>query len=271
MAHILHSIYNEMEKVAIPILDEALAPCFEVARFFMICDISDPKEITTRIEKCVGCEGFGRVRFLQENDVSVLICNGIKSFYRDLLITSGIRVISNISLSANDALISFLANELKFDESAIALSPVLNPIPRDDLVCWARELFSSNGYRISEIEGPSHSLIDFVAEINCPVCGKLIRIAACCGAHTYNFAQEIKHFHYSTSANYQARVYIYAANSELVQTCREYDVELIDPEAEDDFMDKPAIGRIPILRNPVQGHEKAFQNFNEIGGNDKRI
>jgi predicted Fe-Mo cluster-binding NifX family protein len=260
-----------MEKVAMPILDETLAPCFEVARYFMICDISDPQNIITRIEKCSGCEGFGRVRFLQENDVSVLICNGIKSFYRDLLITSGIKVISNVSLAASDALNSFLAKELKFDESAIAPSPVLSPIPRDDMVCWARDLFSSNGYRVSEIDGPSHSLIDFVAEINCPICGKLIRVAACCGAHTYNYAQEIKHFHYSTSSNYQARVYINAANSELVQTCREYNVELIDPDSEDNLIDKNAIGRIPILRNPIQGHEKAFQNPNEISGNDSRI
>lgn len=253
-----------MKKVAIPILDEDLAPCFEVARYFMICDITARDEVTTSIEKCAGCEGFGRVRFLQDNKVNILICNGIKTFYRDLLIAGDIKVISNIGLSANEALNDFLLKKLKFDVVAVPESPTLSPIPRDDLVCWARELFESNGYKISRIGKLSHGLIDFVAEIDCPVCGKPIRAAICCGAHTYNYVQEIRQFHYTTASNYQARVYISIAGSELTQTCREYNVELIDPEMEEKLFHRLAAGKIPLLRLPIQGHERAFPSSKDI-------
>jgi predicted Fe-Mo cluster-binding NifX family protein len=260
-----------MENVAMPILDEALAPCFEVARYFMICDISNPDEITTSIEKCSGCEGFGRVRFLQDNNVSILICNGIKSFYRDMLIAAGIKVVSNICLPAKEALNSLLASKLNYDESTVVQGPVLSPIPRDDLICWARDLFDSNGYRISTADKHFHSLIDFVAEINCPACGKPIRVAVCCGAHTYSYSQEIKHFHFLTSSNYQARVYIYTSNSELIQTCREYNVELIDPESDEILPSKQSTGKIPILREPIKGHEKAFGSFNGLAEDNKKM
>jgi len=251
-----------------PILDEGLAPCFEVARYFMVCDITNPDEVTISIEKCSECEGFGRIRFLQDNHITTLICNGIKSFYRDLLIADGINVVPNISLTAKEALDSHLHGKLKFDEGVVVQCPTVNMIPHDDLVCWARDLFTSNGYKLSEIDKLSHSLIDFIAEINCPVCAKLIRVAVCCGAHTYDYAQDIRHFHYSTSSNYQARVYVYTADSELIKTCKEYNVELIDPKSEESLIDKPVAGRIPILRNPTEGHERACLVTNDINETD---
>lgn len=254
-----------MEKVAVPILDESVAPCFEVARLFMICEIGDNREVTAKVEKCTGCEGFGRVRLLQENRANILICNGIKSFYRDLLIASGIKVISNINLSASEALKRYGANELQFDKSDYVASQFEFKIPHADLVCWARDLFGSHGYKITALDSHPSGLVDFVAEIECPICSKPVRIAVCCGAHSYSHAHELRHFHYSTSSNYHARVYISSATDELAQTCREYDIELIDPESEGVLPGNDLTGRFPILRNPIEGHEKAFGDMGNTG------
>ena len=254
-----------MERIAMPILDESIAPCFEVARLFMISEIGNGRETLTKVENCAGCEGFGRVRFLQENHVDVLICNGIKSFYRDLLIASGIKVISDVNLPSNEALNRYASKNLQATKNTPACATFHGNIPHEDLVCWAKDLFGSHGYKVTALDSHASSLVDFIAEMKCPLCSKSVRVAVCCGAHSYNYSQELKHFHYSTSSNYHARVYVYSATEELSQSCREYDIELIDPESEDILPGNEAGNRFPILRNPIEGHEKAFGGARSTG------
>ena len=58
-----------IEKVAIPIFDDNVAPCFEVAHYFVIVEFTDQKQTSKTIMECEGCEGYGRVKFLINNKI----------------------------------------------------------------------------------------------------------------------------------------------------------------------------------------------------------
>jgi predicted Fe-Mo cluster-binding NifX family protein len=103
------------DKVAVPVLGRDVAPCFEVARQFLIANIKDKRKVSERICRCRGRESHCRVKFLKKNRVNVLICNGINLFYCDLLNVSGITVIPNITDSANKAINLFIEGKLKSD------------------------------------------------------------------------------------------------------------------------------------------------------------
>jgi predicted Fe-Mo cluster-binding NifX family protein len=244
-------------KVAIPILENVVAPCFEVARLFMVVEIESGNEIASSIKECRGCEGYGRVRFLFDHKIDTLICNGIKAFYKDLLITSGLKVISDITGEANQALKkSFTGVETK-SQTVARNSRLSCKIPHEDLVCWSRELFEHNGFKVVMINDSSHILIDFVAEINCPLCDKLIKAAVCCGAHTYNYHQEIKEFYHTSSSEYQAKIYVFPGEKDVEASCLKYNIELIDPNSREPDRPDPAEKKIPLLKKPIPGHEKA--------------
>ncbi len=251
-----------IEKVAIPILDNDVAPCFEVAHYFVIAEIANGKQISKAIMECEGCEGYGRVKFLINNNVNILVCNGIKLFYQDLLNISGLKVISNVANSIESALKDYLSGRLiqeEYSAETVDLSP---EIPHEDLVCWAQEFFESNGYIVSLRPDYLPFLIDLVAEIACPLCKKSIKVGICCGAHTYRTAHELKEFHHIAPNEFHVKVYVYPFNPGIYQTCSEYGIELIDPNSKDDYLFKPHTDKIPVLRNPINGHEKACLSFN---------
>lgn len=249
--------------VAIPVLDNDVAPCFEVAHRFVLVEIKDGIRDQEAVQRCSGCEGYGPVKFLLANRVNILICNGIKLFYKDLLNISGIEVISDIADSVENALEAYLsgsfARQAKVSDSAESGSE----IPHGDLVCWARELFESNGYTVFHKPGHLPFLIDLVAEIPCPLCRKNIRVGICCGAHTYRVANEIIEFHHIAPNEFNAKVYVYPSNPGICKTCGEYGIELIDPNAEDKYVYRKTAEKIPVLRNPVAGHEKACMSLSE--------
>jgi predicted Fe-Mo cluster-binding NifX family protein len=253
-----------MTKIAIPILDDSVAPCFEVARLFMIAEIAGDQVISSTLKECAGCEGYGRVRFLFEHNIDILICSGIKAFYNDTLSTSGLKIMSGVSGNASDILNSFaagiqIANTVNNDAAGTVCE-----IPHDDLVCWTRDLFESNGYRISPKTDSYPPFVDLIAELTCPVCQKAIRIAVCCGARTYDPDQEIREFHYLPLSDFQARVFVFPASAHIEKTCREYGVELINPDSREYSRDRAGQFRIPLLKNPIPGHEKAFEPLEEI-------
>jgi predicted Fe-Mo cluster-binding NifX family protein len=249
-----------VEKVAIPILENDVAPCFEVAHYFAVIEITDGRQTSRTVLTCSGCEGYGRVRFLMDNKIDLLICNGIKLFYRDLVEISGLKVISDIAGSVESALAGYISGKLqrrRYPDRSIDLS---TEIPHDDLVCWARELFESNGYEILSRPDRLSFLIDLVAVTNCPLCRKSIKVGVCCGAHTYRLVDEIMEFHHVAPNEFHVKVYVYPSSPEVCEICTEYGIELIDPNSEDDLLFKPPADRIPVLRNPVRGHEKACLN-----------
>jgi len=247
--------------IAIPKLNENIAPCFETAKYFLINKVKNGHEIlSSKIVSSTGCEGFGRVRLLQDNMVNTLICSGIKAFYRELLVSSGLTVIDSVDFELEEAVGRFLDGQLKPVVREEDMTDMSAEIPHDDLVCWARELFESHGYRI-----PSSALepafpIDLVAEMKCPVCGRTIRVAICCGAHTYRSDQEIREFYRVTHTSYQARVYVYPAKASVRKHCCEYGIQVVDPDADTLNRDHVEPGRIPLLDRPIPGHEQAFMN-----------
>jgi len=245
--------------VAIPKFNNEIAPCFEVASTFLIASIEENLEISMKLHKCEGCEGFGRLRFLNERKVSVLICNGIKGFYKDILINSGITVIDNISSPAGKALDDYRDGKLKPEKSQSEIYNIDSNIPLDDIICWTKDLFKSNGYTIIQGEELTPFPIDMVAKMKCPICGKPVRVAICCGAHSYRVDQELLEFHRVSATDFHAQVYIHPAKPEIIKRCEEFGIELIDPFS--DKCEMPAESRmpIPIIRQPVSGHEKAWR------------
>ncbi|MBT8386336.1 MAG: hypothetical protein KJO12_02900 [Ignavibacteria bacterium] len=244
--------------VAIPILKDQIAPCFEVAREFEIVLIKSGKIISSKNIKCVASEGFMRVRLLRLHKVHTLICNGIKSFYQNQVTAMGIGVIPNVNDSIEAILNNFLAGRIKSYNNLKYEAETSDLVSHDDLVNWAKELFKRNGYAVSLSPADESFLIDLVAKIKCPVCSKQIDVAICCGAQTYRADQEIREFHHNTKTQYNARVYVYLKNTQLEKSCNEYDIDFLSPEITEADSNERTRALIPILRRPVEGHEKAF-------------
>lgn len=245
-------------KVAIPIHGDSVAPCFEVARRFLFGEIEDRKVLARTVVSCASCETYKRVQLLQLHSVHVLLCNGINRTYRNMLEGSGIRVIANISQAPDSALRRFARGEIALDtDIPLCASPPVQ-IPLEALICWARDLFEGHGYNVSDGPGGDSYLIDLVAIKSCPVCGRVVRIAICCGAHTYSIDKEIQEFYRLSMHDYSARVLVIPSDSSIVSRCREYGIEVIDPDAVDAETAPPAAAAFPLLRHPVAGHEKVY-------------
>jgi len=245
--------------LAIPLLRNQIAPCFEAAKKFELVVIKNKKIVSKRTVNCLSDEGFLRVRLLRLYEINTLICSGIKNFYRDQLLALGISVIPNINKSVEEALNHFLSGELKsFDiiQTDIHCSELVS---HEDLVKWARDLFTSKGYSVSSYSEDESFLIDLVARINCPVCNKQIKVAVCCGAQIYSAEQEIKEFHHNTKTQFDARVYVYLKNPVLEKSCVDYGIDYLSPEKADVKIEAQNKSIIPILSRPIEGHEKAFK------------
>jgi len=242
----------------VPRFNELLAPRFEVARFFVMVTLEEGAELSREVIHCTGCEGFGRVQLLLDQHVEVLICNGIKSFYRDLLHSYGIRVIPDAAGTVDAVLADFLTGRLQPGEEEFRAAAAGPTIPLEDLVCWSKELFTAHGFTVFPATDRAPFPVDLIAEIRCPVCGKPIRVAICCGAHTYRCDQELSQLHQVANADFDAYVYIHTATEPALRYCSDYGFELLDPNAQFASSDRPEPNRIPILQNPIPGHEDAF-------------
>jgi predicted Fe-Mo cluster-binding NifX family protein len=243
--------------VAIPKMKDAVAPCFEVTRSFVLARIENGEVISQRILECTGCEGFGRIQTLRDARAQVLVCNGIKAFYRDLLEALGIRVYARVSAGIDQAIAMYARSDIPGDENAENYMVRSRPLPLEDLICWTRELFSSHGYRVQDGEDLAPFPVDLVAQIECPLCHKPVRIAICCGVHSFRSSEDIRKFHQVTSTDYNTRVFVHPEEPRVKKLCDEYDIELLDPGEKFACRDYPVSDRLPVLQKPVAGHEKA--------------
>lgn len=246
--------------IAIPRLNNSIAACFEVANHFDIIVIKNKKVISSKTIECHGSEGFQRVRLLRLYEIHTLICSGIKRFYRDQLLSFGILVIPNINNTIKEAVKHFLAGELITYNYSQNQTQSNRIVSHDELIKWTEDLFIQCGYSILTRPENDPSLVDLVAEIKCPLCKKNINVAVCCGAQIYRVDQEIMEFHYFTKTRYQARVYVYPTDPKIEQSCDDYGITFISPEANHCGTLKTKNSMIPILQKPIEGHEKAF-NF----------
>ncbi len=243
--------------VAIPQFEGSVAPCFEAAKKTLIGKIENGQVVSSEIVTCSGCEGFRLVRILQQRKVDVVICGGIKGFYRDLLKAAGMDVVVNVALPVKQALELAAGGKLEIETSEPALEEMGPEIPREDLVCWTRELFESNGYRITPGAERAPFPIDLVAEIDCPICGKPVRVAISCGAHAYRVEQELQELRRVSASDYHAQVYVRPGSERISKCCGDYGIELVDPSSDTGVTPPPRGNRIPLLRGPVIGHERA--------------
>ncbi|MCW8810423.1 MAG: hypothetical protein OQK64_05640 [Ignavibacteriaceae bacterium] len=243
-------------KIAIPELDDKIAPCFEAAKQFEIFTIKKGKIISSKIIDCHTTEDVMRIRLLRLHEIQTLICNGIKNFFRDQLVSFGINVIPNINEPIKKTLDLFLSGQLVSDNTI--LKSDINIVSHESLVKWAKELFESNGYEVSPCHGEDTYLIDLIARLKCPLCKKNIEVAICCGAQTYRADQEIREFHHYARTRYNAFVYVYLTNPQLEKSCSEYGINFLSPEINQLSTKEKLRSKIPILKIPIEGHEKAF-------------
>lgn len=245
-----------MYRIAVPQLGEMVAPRFEAASSFLIVTTEGSRIMSKETVTCPGPEGFRRVRMLRIHQVTVLLCNGIKGSYKDMLASSGVTVIDRVINEVDKALELFLKGALAPEEGPIDNLPEPCTVPHEKLVRSARMLFQKHGYRVSSGPEPGSFLIDLIAETTCPKCHRPVRVAVCCGAHTYSANKEIAEFHHATRSGYNARVYVCPAKPTLMQCCREYGIELVDPD-QAASSEPVAADRIPLLKETVLEHEKA--------------
>lgn len=244
--------------VAIPVLKNQIAPCFEAAKQFEIFSIKNKKIVSSKIINCFASEGFMRIRLLRLYEIHTLICNGIKNFYKDQLNAMGISVLPNVNQPVEAALNLFLLGDLKNYETMQISSENKSIVSHDDLVNWAEELFKNSGYTVSSYPDNDSYLIDLIANIKCPLCSRQIKVAICCGAQIYKAEQEIKEFHHNTKTQYNARVYVYLMNPQLEKSCNDYGIEFLSPENSIKNLNERCESIIPILKRPIEGHEKAY-------------
>lgn len=235
-----------------------ITSCFNAAKQFEIVVIKNKKILSSKSVKCFGSEEFQRVRLLRLYEIHTLICNGIKNFYRDQLLSIGINVIPNVNDSIKGALTRFLAGELDSYDSTQYEAKSNSIVSHDKLANWAKKLFEDNGYSVSSCTEHDSYLVDLVAEIQCPVCCKKIDVAICCGAQIYRVDQEIKEFHHIAKTRYNARVYVYLTDPQIAKSCDDYGINFISPEMNHIKYREKNKSIIPILQKPIEGHEKAF-------------
>lgn len=245
-----------MIKVLIPELSGNIAPNFEVSTHFIVAELSDKKVFSQETVTCLGTKGYHRVRLLKIHDIDILVCNGIEGFYHDLILNMGVKVIIGISLPIKETLAKALSGDLvprtHFDTGG-ARSP---EVPLKELIDWTVSLFEGHGYQVNPGPGQDSFLIDLVAEIDCPVCHKAVRVAICCGVHTYRTEKELREFHYCAK-NYNARAFIYPDVPGVEDCCREYGIEFIQYGEIEKVRARAGMEIIPLLKSPIIGHEKA--------------
>lgn len=245
-----------MEKVAIPQLGHKVAPRFEVARRMLIASIDNGKVTNSKIIDCGEADGYRRVRLLRIHRVSALLCNGINASFKDILVASGLLVIPQCRGEINQLFEDYIQGTLSSEDQIPAPAVVSADILHEDLIELARSLFETSNYRVMPGPGQESFLIDLIAEIDCPVCRLPVRVAICCGAHTYRADQEIAEFHHATRSGYHARVYFCPRQPSLWKCCEEYGIEAIDAYSESTPERQPQSARIPLLTGPIEGHER---------------
>ena len=99
-------------KIAIPRFGEEVAPCFEYSATITIFTVIDDKVIEQQDFSLQSRIAFDRVRLLRDQGVDALICNGVQSFFEDLVKTNGIKVCSWVSGNVNELLEKYIQGNL---------------------------------------------------------------------------------------------------------------------------------------------------------------
>jgi len=99
-------------KVAIPMFDSRVSPRFDFAAKILIATIESGKISERQEYALTNIHQIRRSSLLCELGVKVLICGGISSFYRRLIVNSRIRVIPMIQGEIEEVLSRFIDGSL---------------------------------------------------------------------------------------------------------------------------------------------------------------
>ena len=91
-------------RVAIPHHDGEVAPCFEYSANITIFSVRRSRVVGQMDFTLRSKEALDRVRLLRDQEVTTLICGGLQDAFEDLLLASGIRVISWVSGEVSEVL-----------------------------------------------------------------------------------------------------------------------------------------------------------------------
>jgi predicted Fe-Mo cluster-binding NifX family protein len=249
--------------IAIPILNESVAPCFEAAKTFKIFKTRGLAVFSTKLLVCNVDKGITFIKLVEIHDIDVLICNGIKNYLKDQLNSIGIKVISDVNDTPEKVVNLFLSGEIKENNRISICLADYNAVLHEDLVRWAKNLFEGNGFEVTSLKGNDSVLIDLVAKFTCPVCHKPIKVGVCCGAQTYRADQEIREFFYSANSRYDVCAYVYIDDPIVKEYCSKYGIEYLCTENIEYRTAKSDWPVIPILKNPIAGHENLFKKTHQ--------
>jgi predicted Fe-Mo cluster-binding NifX family protein len=248
---------SEEIKIAITCFGDEVAPCFSATRLFRIWKIGPRNKITFSELNVDETGGLARIRLLKNSGINVLICNGIEGQERQLLQASGCHVVENATGSANDSLYEYLAGKMQIKSSYNNNGDIQLQPHNSDLVDWTVNLFTNHGWSLDRANESDSYPIDLNAIIQCPVCGKNVRVAICCGAHSYRVESEIQEFSHVTSREYNARVFVHNSTSNMIKKCQDYEVELLDPTSTDPNAVHPTKKeQLPPLKGRIKNHDK---------------
>lgn len=255
MAHVSHIYTLLVMKLAIATYKDEIAPCFEAAKRFQICLLEEREVISKELLNCDRSGPIARLRLLKDAGVEVLLCNGIRSFYKDMLEAENLMVYKDLTGKIEETLKLFIGGKIKHTGKAEENKEAPCLFELGELVEMTREYLSKNGFVIENDE--SEFPVDIIATLKCPRCKKPIRVAVCCAGHVFYWEKEIMELR-SISENYDAAVYVHAAQDQVVKTCKDFNINLLDPWV----LENPEMGSgkdpLPVFRIPVRGHEAVF-------------
>ena len=248
---------GKVVKIAITCFGEEVAPCFSATRRFRIWELGPDNKINCGELAINEIGGLARIRLLKQSGIDVLICNGIEGQARQLLETGGCHVVEGVIGSATDALYGYLAGKIPVDALYETVGTTQLQPHTADLVKWTQQLFISLGWTVEKVTQSEAYPVDLKATRLCPVCNRPVRVAICCGAHTYRVESEIQEFSHVTAREYHARVYVHHAMPNIVNKCRDYEIELLDPVSfTASVVDKPEQNQLPPLKGKIKDHDK---------------
>jgi len=245
-------------KLAIATYKTEIAPCFEASKKFLVMEIEAGKIVRETELSCENNSPVARLRLVKNAGVDALLCNGIRSFYRDMLEAENIKVYRNLSGQIEDIVRNFLENKITDTCSGNKSAELPCKFDLEELIQMTYEYFSHHGYQVesSETEFP----IDIISTYVCPKCRKTIRVAVCCSGHLFNWEKEIRELR-SVSENYDATVYVHAPRERVAKTCHEYKINLLDPWMLENPAECDSATPIPALYLPVRGHDRIYQEY----------
>lgn len=247
-------------KISMPVYCGEIAPCFEAAEHFNVYDVSPKRALLSKQLECTQESPMLRVRILKAENIELLICGGISNFYRDILEADGLIVISEVAGKTEEVLEEFLNLNHIMGNFRVSKSPERCGKPLSEITSWVSSLLTENSYKIIERDLDAVFPVDISGRIDCPVCGKEIRIAVCCGSHTYSAEKEIKELYFVASGKYDALIYVHQTTPDIKRICSDYNIELLDPYAHfrSGTDNTNFNSRIPLINNSFSGHERAF-------------